>query len=89
MLKKPLSRENYLCGLYSDEVEYINKIMEFQDYYYISLGKIVVLIDFDFPNFKTLNDKKMTEIISMYEKAGWKIHIEKINVKREQLLILS
>jgi hypothetical protein len=87
-MKQPLSKENYLHHLYSAEVAYINKIMEFQNGYYISLGKIIILVDFDFPNFKNLNDKKMKEIISMYEKAGWEIRTEEIK-RKECLIILS
>jgi hypothetical protein len=86
---KPLSKENYLYSLYSAEVAYINKIMELQDYSYTCLGKIVVLIDFDFPNFKTLNHQKMEEIISIYENVGWEIRTEEINKRKECLLILS
>ncbi len=88
MRNKAISRENYLCSLYPEELEYINKIMEIQHYYYLSLRKIVVLIDRDFPNFKTLTDKKMGDIISIYEKAGWKIDLKEIKLKTEQLLIL-
>jgi hypothetical protein len=85
---KPLSRETYLCSLYSEELDYINKIMEIQDYYYLNLRKIVILIDRDFPNFKTLNDKKIGDLISIYEKAGWKIDLKEIKLKTEQLFIL-
>ena len=85
---KPISKNSYLCDLYAEELEYINKIMEVQDYYYVSLGKIVVLIDHDFPNFKTLNEKKINELIFIYEKAGWKIHIKEMKAKKEQLFIL-
>lgn len=86
---KPLSRESYLCSMYSVELEYINKIMLFQDYHYESNGEIVILLDHDFPNFKTLDEKKMSELIFLYENKGWKIRKEKVQDRMEYLLVLS
>jgi hypothetical protein len=86
---KPLSRESYLSSMYSLELEYINKIMLFQDYHYESNGEIVILLDHDFPNFKTLDEKKMNELIYLYENKGWKIRKEKVKDRKEYLLVLS
>jgi hypothetical protein len=86
---KPLSRENYLCSMYAVELEYINKIMLFQDHHYEDNGEIVILLDHDFPNFKTLNEKKIVEIISLYENKGWKIRKEVVTDRKEYLLVIS
>ena len=86
---KPLSRESYLSIMYSSELEYINKIILFQDYHYENNGEIVILLDHDFPNFKTLDEKKMMELIFLYENRGWKIRKEKVKDRKEYLLVFS
>ncbi len=87
--KKPLSKENYLCSIYSTELEYINQIMRFQDYHFINNGEIVLLLDRDFPGFEFLNEKKIEEIISIYENVGWKIRKETVKDRAEFLIVLS
>ena len=86
---KPLSRQRYLSGMYAQELAYINKIISFQDYHYESNGEIVILIDRDFPNFKNFDEKKMKEIIFLYEKKGWTVRKETVEGRKEFLLILS
>jgi hypothetical protein len=86
---KPLSRERYLCSMYALELTYINKIISFQDYHFESNGEIVILLDRDFPNFNTFDEKKMKEIIFLYEKKGWTVRKETVKDRKEILLILS
>lgn len=84
-----MCKENYLSRMYKSELEYINKIMLFQDYIYLHCGEIVLLIDDDFPDFRKLNEKKLMEIIFLYEQAGWKIRKERLKDRREFLLVFS
>ncbi len=75
--------------MYSAELEYINKIILFQEHHYVSNGEIVVLLDQGFPNFKMLEEKKVDELIVLYEENGWGIRKEKIKDRSEYLLIFS
>ncbi len=86
---KPLSRENYLYSMYAVELEYINKIMLFQDNHYETNGEIVILVDSDFPNFKNLDERRIIEIVTLYENKGWKIRKEAVKDRKEYLLVLS
>jgi hypothetical protein len=87
--EKPLCKENYLSRMYKAELEYINKIILFQDYHYTSCGEVILLIDDDFPEFRILTDKKIGEIIYLYEQSGWKIRKERLNDRKEFLLVFS
>ncbi|HSZ24595.1 MAG TPA: hypothetical protein VK766_02695 [Cytophagaceae bacterium] len=86
--KEPLSKNNYLFNLYADELVYINSIMSVQDHHFLRNEEIVVLIDSDFPHFNTLNELKMEHIISIYKSVGWSIRIEKVEERKEYLMIL-
>lgn len=75
--------------MYSKELDYINKIILFQDFHFEDHSGIVILLDKDFPNFMNLNDKKVQDIIFLYETSGWKIRLEKLKERMECLLIFS
>lgn len=86
---KPLTKHGYLSRMYSQELDYINKIILFQDFNFVDHGEIVVLLDKDFPNFMKLSEKKVKEIIFLYESSGWRIRLEKIKERMECLLIFT
>ncbi|HVD99162.1 MAG TPA: hypothetical protein VNB90_13220 [Cytophagaceae bacterium] len=89
MFLQPLSKASYLGNLYKEALEYINKIMLCQGQHYCHNGEMVILIDEDFPDFKQLDEKKLKEIIFLYERNGWKIRLEQLNSRKECLLIFS
>ncbi len=87
--EEPIKKEIYLSRLYRNELAYINRIMLYQDYNYGSNGELVILVDDDFPDFSTLNEKKIGELIFLYEHSGWKIRKEELNGTKEFLLVFS
>ena len=89
ILKKAISKEDYLCSIYASELDYINQVMSFQNFHYINNGEIVILLDRDFPGFDSLTETKIKELISIYENEGWKIRKETIKDRAEYLIILS
>ena len=89
LLNKAISKEEFLYSLYSAELKYINQLINFQDFHYANNGEIVVLFDQDFPGFDSLDDRKIAEIISIYENVGWKINKKVIDERAERLIVFS
>ncbi len=85
----PLSKTAYLSSQYRNELDFINKVILFQEYYYQHNGEIVLLIDEDFPGFQVLSDQKIQDMIYLYEHSGWKIRLESLTNRKECLLIFS